>query len=102
MWRLGTGAQSVHLRASGSALRIRPCHDASVMSEPADGPALEPSPVPNTDAASTHDGAVRRRAAYFYGLIVCGAVLAADPENVGLWVIGLALLGTVLVYWVAE
>jgi hypothetical protein len=45
---------------------------------------------------------VRRRAAYFYGLVVCGAVLAADPETVRLWVVGLALVSTALVYWVAE
>jgi hypothetical protein len=45
---------------------------------------------------------LRRRAAYFYGLIICGAVLAADPENIQLWIVGVALVGTVLVYWIAE
>jgi hypothetical protein len=72
------------------------------------GPGEQPPPAaPLTDPGAEHlphdvDVRLRRRAAYFYGLIVSGAVLAADPDSVRLWVVGVALLGTVLVYWVAE
>jgi hypothetical protein len=78
------------------------CHDAEVAAEPVDSPASESVSTSTTDTAPSHDGGLRRRAAYFYGLIVCGAVLAADPEDVRVWVLGVALVGTVLVYWVAE
>jgi hypothetical protein len=58
--------------------------------------------APEAASSGGQDSSLRRRAAYFYGLIVCGAVLAADPENIRLWVVGVALIGTVLVYWIAE
>ena len=67
-------------------------------------PAADEVPVPTgpTPPVDGHGGDLRRRAAFFYGLIVCGAVLAADPENIQAWLVGVALVGTVLVYWVAE
>jgi hypothetical protein len=50
----------------------------------------------------TPERAHRRRAAHLYGLIVCGSVLAAAPEKLGLVRIALAVTGTLLVYWAAE
>src|SRR3954470_9927603 len=82
--------------------RLVACDYAGVISGPMDQPTQPPSGAVTSDVIDPHDSAVKRRAAYFYGLIVCGAVLAADPENVRLWVIGVALVSTVLVYWFAE
>lgn len=45
---------------------------------------------------------LRRRAAHLYGLIVSGAVLAAAPDDVRLALLGIALVGTVGIYWIAE
>ena len=44
----------------------------------------------------------RRRAAYLYGLIVSGAVLAASPDALNIAHVALALLGTLVIYWAAE
>jgi hypothetical protein len=64
-------------------------------------------PAPDQDPSDVESGEVtpvtaRRRAAYLYGLIVSGAVLAAAPDNVSIGLVAVALVGTVLVYWVAE
>jgi hypothetical protein len=68
-------------------------------STPADEAPASATPP---EAIDGHGGGLRRRAAFFYGLIVCGAVLAADPENIQAWLVGVALVGTVVVYWIAE
>ena len=44
----------------------------------------------------------RRRAAYLYGLIVTGAVLASSGDSTNLSFVAGALLGTLLIYWAAE
>ena len=54
-----------------------------------------------SSAPSRHAG-LRRRAAYFYGLIICGTVLAAEPEDIQPWLVGAFLVATMLVYWTAE
>ena len=44
----------------------------------------------------------RRQAAYLYGLIVSGAVLATAPDDFRLIRVGALLLFTLCVYWAAE
>ena len=44
----------------------------------------------------------RRRAAYLYGLIVTGAVLATAPDDFRLIRVAVLLLGTLCIYWAAE
>jgi hypothetical protein len=44
----------------------------------------------------------RRRASHLYGLIISGAVLATAPTEFRLAHIAWLLLGTLLIYWVAE
>ena len=44
----------------------------------------------------------RRRAAYLYGLIVSGAVLATAPDEFRLIRVGVLLLFTLCIYWAAE
>jgi len=65
------------------------------------GPAAVAGDDGPATATRRHTGS-RRRAAYLYGLIISGTVLAAEPEDIRPWVVGLALLGTMLVYWTAE
>ena len=47
-------------------------------------------------------GQLRRRAAHLYGLIICGAVLAAATDSARLSLVALAMLGTLAIYWLAE
>jgi hypothetical protein len=47
-------------------------------------------------------GQLRRRAAHLYGLIVCGAVLAAASDTARLGWVAVAVLGTLAIYWLAE
>lgn len=75
---------------SGSICSMAEPDDASVSRE------ADQSLLPAWHAGS------RRRAAYLYGLIICGTVLAAEPENITPWVVGAALVATMLVYWTAE
>jgi hypothetical protein len=63
-----------------------------------DRAAAEPVPVGPLDVP----GQLRRRAAHLYGLIICGAVLAAATETARLVGVALAMLGTLVIYWVAE
>lgn len=44
----------------------------------------------------------RRRAAYLYGLIVSGAVLATAAESYRIGRVVLALLATLVIYWASE
>ena len=41
----------------------------------------------------------RRRAAYLYGLIISGAVLATAPDEFRLIRVGVLLLVTLCIYW---
>jgi hypothetical protein len=65
--------------------------------DPAELSSVGPHVAPDSEA-----GLHRRRAAHLYGLIISGAVLAAVSHAAHLWTVGLALLGTLVVYWVAE
>lgn len=62
-------------------------------------PQEEPKPASGPEP---RHGGPRRRAAYLYGLIICGTVLAAEPENIKAWLVGVALIATMVVYWTAE
>jgi hypothetical protein len=61
--------------------------------EPVDDAPAAPVPV---------EGQLRRRAAHLYGLILCGAVLAASTDASRLTLVAAAMVGTLVVYWVAE
>jgi hypothetical protein len=52
--------------------------------------------------ALSHAQQHRRRASHLYGLVISGSVLAAAPDEFGLVRLGIALVGTLLVYWAAE
>lgn len=59
----------------------------------------------NQDDSATparHADKHRRQAAYLYGLIVTGAVLASSGDSTHLSFVASALLGTLLIYWAAE
>lgn len=45
---------------------------------------------------------LKERAAYLYGLVITGSVLASAPADLGLVRVALLLGGTLLVYWCAE
>ncbi|MFC8801390.1 hypothetical protein ACFT2C_26965 [Promicromonospora sp. NPDC057138] len=62
----------------------------------ADGPDRRRAEPPDTP------GGYEQRAAYLYGLIITGSVLAAAPEEGGPVRIAALLGGTLLVYWCAE
>jgi hypothetical protein len=64
----------------------------------ADSTAAEPAGAGPVDVP----GELRRRAAHLYGLIICGAVLAAATEDARLLGVALAMLGTLAIYWIAE
>lgn len=53
-------------------------------------------------ATDPHADPHRRRAAYLYGLIVTGAVLATAPDDFRLVRVALLVLGTLCIYWAAE
>lgn len=58
--------------------------------------------APPSVRARTHAAEHRRRASHLYGLVISGSVLAAAPEEFGLVRLGSAVVGTLLVYWLAE
>lgn len=67
----------------------------------AEAPKIEP--VDDASAATVPvEGQLRRRAAHLYGLILCGAVLAASTDASRLFLVAAAMVGTLVVYWVAE
>lgn len=68
-------------------------------------PAAEPAePVDGVDPLEGHRPVDphRRRASHLYGLIVSGAVLATAPDALGTVRVAVLLLGTLVVYWMAE
>ena len=63
-------------------------------------------PRPRHAAAGPAPGergeSLKERAAYLYGLVITGSVLASAPPTLGLLRVAVLLGGTLLVYWCAE
>lgn len=53
-------------------------------------------------AAGERGESLKERAAYLYGLVITGSVLASAPSELGLVRVAILLGGTLLVYWCAE
>lgn len=61
-----------------------------------------PDSAVGTGEAGEPGESLKERAAYLYGLVITGSVLASAPADLGLVRVAALLGGTLLVYWCAE